>query len=348
MKLENFSLKTTLCFLLVSWVFVACTRTETSTYDQFFLRNDGADLNVEINGNIASDVFIILLHGGPGGGSYNYNAGYYAQELEEDYAMVYLDQRGNGASTGNYDREDLTLTQNSEDIKALVDLLKARYGDDISMFLAGHSWGGMTSAHALIHTDIQDDLKGWLDIDGVHDFLKNDIEAVKLFQEVAANEIAEDNNVTYWEEVLERVNEIDTLDISVEDSGYLNATGFDAERFLDLGEDETGVVDLPYLLGAPGLSLASFLSNRFGNPILNEDSENNPLTDRLNEITIPCLFMWGQFDFVVPPAMGVCAFEAVITEEKELIIYEVSGHSPMTNEPIKFTEDFKAFIEEYK
>lgn len=341
-------MKKAIYIILGMLVLASCTREESSTYEQFFLRNDGADLNIEINGNIASNTFIILLHGGPGGGSYNYNAGYYAEELERDYAMVYMDQRGNGASTGNYNKEDLTLDQNSNDIQALIDLLKQKYGDDISMFLAGHSWGGITSAHALINTEIQDDLKAWINIDGVLDFKQNDIESTKLLMQVATEEIAAGNKVSFWEEVLERVSEIDTLNITGEDSGYLNSTGFEAEKFLDLGEDETGVIGVSYLLGAPSLSLASHMSNNFGNPILNEDSANNPMIDMLGEITIPCLFLWGKYDFVVPPATGEKAIELVGTDEKELIIYEVSGHSPMSNEPVKFTEDFINFVELYK
>lgn len=336
-------------FILVGslLLLISCTRENTDEFDHFFFRNADADLSVEINGNIASKTFILYLHGGPGGGSFAYNSGYFADQMEKDYAMVYMDQRGNGASQGGYQKEALTIAQNSEDIYQLVQLLKARYGSDITLFIAGHSWGGLTSAHALINTDLQQDVKGWIEMNGAHDFVKNDIEAVKMFQRFATEEIAKQNNLDFWEEVLDRVNQIDTLNITDEDQGYLNFTGFEAEAKFDLTDDNEGSL-LPYTLGAPGLSLASAASNNLGNPILNEDSYKNPLTPRLNEIEIPCLFLWGKYDFVVPPALGVSAYNLVNTDKKKIVIFETSGHSPMVNEGVAFTQEVKDFIEQYK
>ena len=328
-------------------LFSSCSKDTTDEFEHFFFRTDGADLSVEVNGNVGSKVFVVYLHGGPGGGSYAYNLGFFSDEMEKDYAMVYVDQRGNGASQGEYDKEELTLAQNSKDIFHLCEFLREKYGDDISMFLAGHSWGGITSAHALITTDLQKDMKGWIEMNGAHDFDKLYIDAVKMFKVFGEEEIANGNNTDFWQTTLDRVNEIDTLNITSADSGFLNSTAFEAEGKFDFIESETAG-SLPYLLGAPGLSLASYMSNLFGNPILNEDSGKNSLTERLNEIEIPSLFLWGKYDFVVPPSLGLDAFDRVGTSEKEIIIYESSGHSPMSNEPEAFTADVKMFIEKYK
>ncbi|MEL6699414.1 MAG: alpha/beta hydrolase [Bacteroidota bacterium] len=335
-------------FLLGSLLLVtACSRQSDEVFDQFFLRNGNADLFVEINGNIASKVFFIYLHGGPGGGASSYNSGYFADEMEKDYAMVYLDQRGNGASQGNNTQEDLTIAQNSEDIFTLAQLLQARYGEDISIFLAGHSWGGLTSAHALIFTDIQDILKGWIEMNGAHDFVKNDIEVIKMFQRLGQEEVDQGNNLDFWEPVLERVNEMDTLNISGEESGYLNNKAFEAEGLFDLADEETGGFAYP-LYAAPDISLATLAANGAVNLILNDDSEQYALTDQLGLIEIPSLLLWGKYDFVVPPAIGESGFAQLGSAEKELIIYERSGHSPMSNEAIQFTEDVKAFIERHR
>lgn len=334
--------------LTVFLIMTSCTRNETDDFKAFFFRNDGADLFVEINGNIDSNVFILFLHGGPGGGSFGYNQGYASDKLEEEYAVVYLDQRGNGASQGNYDRETLTIEQNSDDIYQLVQFLKAEYGEEIVLFLAGHSWGGLTSAHALIYTDLQEDVSGWIEMNGVHDFAKNDVEAVKMFQEFATSEIANGNNLNFWETVLERVNAMDTLNITDEDSGYLNSIGFDAENKFDLANTESTTDRALYSPNNPEFGLSSALANGAVNPILNDDSENYLLTDQLYQIEIPCLFIWGKYDFVVPPAMGVSAYNLVNTTDKKLIIFENSGHGPMDNEGELFVEEVKEFINTYK
>lgn len=338
---------------ILSWLVIiiffatSCTREQDETFTHFFLRNGNADLYVEINGNISSDVFFILLHGGPGGGAAEYNSGFWADAMEEDYAMVYIDQRGNGASQGTNTREDLTIAQNSEDIYLLTQYLLQEYGEDISIFLAGHSWGGLTSAHALIHTDIQNVLNGWVEINGAHDFPLNDVEAVKMFLRIGQQEINAGNNLDFWEPVVERVSQIDTLNITQDDSGYMNSMGFEAEGMFDLADEETDNGP-SFGLDAPDFSLTTAAADGAVNPILNADSDQFALTSRLNEIQIPSLLLWGKYDFVVPPAIGTSGFAEVGTTEKELIIYQRSGHSPMSNEAIQFTRDVKEFVERYK
>ncbi|MFK8046387.1 MAG: alpha/beta hydrolase, partial [Crocinitomicaceae bacterium] len=68
----------------------------------------------------------------------------------------------------------------------------------------------------------------------------------------------------------------------------------------------------------------------------------------LNKITIPSQFLWGKYDFVVPPAVGVDAYNRVSSVNKEIIIFEKSGHSPMSNEPVKFANSIIDFVELYK
>jgi pimeloyl-ACP methyl ester carboxylesterase len=102
------------------------------------------------------------------------------------------------------------------------------------------------------------------------------------------------------------------------------------------------------ILDSPDISINVALSNGAGNPILNEDSQNNPQTSRLHEITIPSLFVWGKYDFVVPPAIGYAAYSLVNTSEKQIYLMDHSGHSPMSNEAVIFTEKLIAFIEMYK
>ena len=74
---------------------------------------------VFVEGNLNSNTFIILLHGGPGGDSHTYNTGitYFSDQMEEEFVMVYYDQRGSGTSMGNYKKSDLTMEQYIEDFK---------------------------------------------------------------------------------------------------------------------------------------------------------------------------------------------------------------------------------------
>ena len=345
MKLISTSL-----IILLLFTLLACTKKNNSTFERFYFRNDGADLAVEVNGNKASKIFILILHGGPGGGSAAYNSGYYADKLEERYAMVYLDQRGNGASQGNYSESDLTLAQNSKDIYALTRFLKQKYGKDISLFLMGHSWGGLTGTHALLTTNLQPELKGWIEVDGAHDFPMNDIESVKLFLKIGKEEINAGNNSDFWQPIVDKVSNIDTNNISSEEQNYLNDNGFKAEaKIAEVKSDGDKGSGADYgIANSPDISLTVYLSNQAVNPILNKESQITPLTTQLNKISIPCQFLWGKYDFVVPPALGSSAFNLVTTNKKELVIFNHSGHSPMSNEPELFVKEVVEFIELYK
>ena len=327
----------------------SCTKQTSNTYERFMFRSDGADLAVEVNGNVGSKIFVLLLHGGPGGGSQAYNNGTYSKLLEEKYAIVYMDQRGNGASQGKYSESDLTLAQNSKDVYALTLFLKQKYGNDISLFLLGHSWGGITSSHSLITTNIQLELNGWIEVDGVNDFDHNNIEAIKLFLAIGEEQLAKQNEVDFWQTLVDKVKAIDTLNVTNENEGYLNRVGFQAEDKLEeIANPENTALPGYGILNSPDFALHSLASNNFINGILNTDSKENPTRFQLDKVTIPSLFLWGKFDFVVPPSIGLDAYNRVSSVDKEIIIFDQSGHSPMSNEPEKFAQSIIDFIELYK
>ena len=71
-------------------------------------------------------------------------------------------------------------------------------------------------------------------------------------------------------------------------------------------------------------------------------------TDRLNEITIPSLVLWGKHDIIVPAVYAQEAYENLGSNHKELFIFEKSGHSPMATEPDLFAEKVIDFINLYK
>lgn len=328
---------------------LSCTKKNTPTSERFIFRNDGADLSVQVDGNIYSKVFILLLHGGPGGSSSKYNSTYFSDKLEEEYAIVYFDQRGNGASQGSYSQFDLTLSQNSKDVYALIRFLKKKYGEDISLFLMGHSWGGMTSTHALIHTDAQSELKGWIEIAGNYDYNQNNIEAVKMFLEKGNEQLSAGTHVDFWQSLLDKVELIDTNNISGSDQSTLNYHGRLAEEKIPeiITDNPNNSSEFGWASDPEG-GVVTFMSNISVNPILNQQSANNPLSDQIDQIAIPSLFVWGKYDFIVPPAMGVYAHNHVGTSNKELVIFQHSGHFPMKNEPELFVQEVSSFIELYK
>lgn len=336
-------------FLPLLGLIFSCTQPTTDTYDRFYFQQDGADLAVEVNGQINSGTFILLLHGGPGGGSYGYNSGLYSELLEEDYAMVYLDQRGQGASQGVYPVEEITLQQFADDAYNLVRLLKARYGSESNIFLMGHSWGGTTGTYTLLNTPVEEEISGWIEVDGAHDIPMINKEAIKMFLSIGAEEIDAGKEVDSWQEIIDFASGVDTNNITVEDGGAINTHGYTAEGLLSQIETSDTPVEYSHaLLTRPIFSLNTVFANMATSNAIVEETEATSLSSQLSEITTPALFLWGKYDFVVPPALGISAFNLFGSQEKELVIFEFSGHSPMDSEPELFVGAITKFVEAHK
>ncbi|MCB0254364.1 MAG: alpha/beta hydrolase [Anaerolineae bacterium] len=95
---------------------------------------DGYSFHAETFGNPDNPV-VIVVHGGPGG---DFRSLLSLQALQDDYLVVFFDQRGSGLSE-RVPSDQLTYHSALEDLDAFVNL----YGKGNPVHLIGHSWGGM-------------------------------------------------------------------------------------------------------------------------------------------------------------------------------------------------------------
>lgn len=74
---------------------------------------------------------------------------YYSASLEQDFTVVYWDQRGSGKSYSSHiSPASMTLDQFISDAHELTNWLKKRFNQD-KIFLVGHSWGGFLGLHVV-------------------------------------------------------------------------------------------------------------------------------------------------------------------------------------------------------
>ena len=101
--------------------------------EQKITTSDGVDLYVKVKGEGTP---LLYLHGGPGSGSFWFEK-FFGDFMEENFTVVYLDQRGVGRSTspadGNYSME--RLTKDFEEVRETL-------GFETWLTL-GHSFGGL-------------------------------------------------------------------------------------------------------------------------------------------------------------------------------------------------------------
>lgn len=311
--------------------------------ETLFLRIEGADLRVRVEGPADPEAMILLLHGGPGGNSEEYNVGTWSETVEAEVAVAYLDQRGQGASQGIYDAEDVNILQLAEDVDAVLGLLEERY-PGVSLYLMGHSWGGALGTLALLETDAPERVSGWIEVSGAHDVpLLNQL-AVPMFISVGSTEIERGRHVRRWEEIVSFAEGVNPERITADISGQINRYGFEAETLIpEVSVDEalTGSLLGYYLTSSVGWPVEGWVGDHTGD-LLAYEVEMAGFAPRLGEIDVPTLLVWGRYDFVVPPMLGADALERL--PDAALTILPASGHSPMFNQPNRFSEAVLDFI----
>jgi len=334
--------------LLVLLSISACTKEGmnlSNLNETIYLRHRQADMPAYVHGNASDKIFLIYLHGGPSGQGLEARINTMITEVEKNNAVVYFDQRGSGNAQGNYSREEVSIDVMAEDVLALVKVLQARYGDDAKFFLMGASWGGTLGPATLLKD--QEAFLGWIDVAGAHS--PKDMYSeyqIRLVEEANA-QIALENSIQHWEAVLEVVENVGP-NYSDGDFSKLNGKGHESEMILarDL------VINEPQYLDEEGRAQRFVERNNLQTLIILTAQKglyrDVSFTDRLPEITIPSLVLWGKYDLVVPTKFAHEAFDHLGATHKELFIFERTGHSPLESEPDLFAEKVIAFINEFR
>lgn len=328
----------------------SCSQEEigNDVYDNFFLKSGNAVMPVHVRGNTASQTFIIYLHGGPGFTAFEsyQEANSPFTRLQDDYAVVYWDQRCAGTSQGNCDYDELRLSQYTDDLEDLITLLNYRYGQDIKFYLIGHSWGGALGIDYLSKAENQNKIKGWIEVAGGHDIPTIvQLERERVI-EVGQRQIMQGNFVDEW---TNKINEANTLDFSLTDDVFeMNSIASDSEslmRRVDSVASSISTLSLSdYFFGPVDFNA---LQNNGENTIdaLRNELVNLDLSVQTAEITIPTLLIWGEYDFRVPVAFAEDALQRYGSQTKDLVIIENAAHFVQWQQPEIFYNAVYQFIE---
>lgn len=322
-----------------------CQTTDLSQLNEtFFVRHDGADMPAYVHGNGSEKVFLLVLHGAASYGL-AFRDGAFTEELEERYAVVYYDQRGQSMAQGRYDRPEDVVAQMAEDVVALVAVMKEKYGNDIRIFLMGHSWGGALSGAVLTTGQQQDLFAGWINVDGALDFPFAASARRSMLLSLSQAQIDSGNSVTDWTLLQDRVTKLDSMS-EEERSTMLEEVKTANELLLNDGVLE-GTISGEKLQRAiiENNPITWFVSNLLNQPFQEAIDMKFRITDNLPSIRIPVLIIFGKYDTSVPPTLGADAFSRLGSSDKSLFIFESSAHHPHDTEPELFAEKVIEFID---
>ena len=333
-------------FLLVL-LFPGCkkefTGLSTKANEIFWVTNNGADMPVRVMGNTSSKVIILIVHGGPGDGSYDY-ADYKTARLREKYGVAFWDQRNAGSASGNNNMDKLSLPQMINDLDVVVKVLKFRY-EEADIFLYAHSFGGLLAAGYLVKDSNQNQLKGWIEIDGAHNYTLCNTSSRKMLMDTAASEINKGNYTSQWQNILNYCSSHDPLS-SYEISSQTETYAHSAESYMGIKRNNS----MLSLAEDPSDQLVNYYNlyhTTYGIDFL-ESLETADYSSQLYKIKIPSLLLWGQYDFTVPPVVGIDGMTNLGSSYKKLVLFPHSGHHPMETDTDSVEDEIINFVDTFK
>lgn len=327
---------------LLSVVLAGCAVDFQPGDEHFFVVHKGAAMPVWVTGNWRSDRILVHVHGGPGttNGIYFQKDSY--RRLAQQVGIAYYEQRSSGAALGSH-REFLTVEQFVEDARVIMTVLRARH-PSARFALMGHSWGGFLGPSILLEPDLQGMFTGWIEMNGAHDAsckswnYSRDIVLQKGIP--GAAEFYRD--VWKCDPLTNENNQLESYQgklVHLWHSEFVRAAGgYDVkpERVLSDAEIAESIFASQYDLLAVTKHSPLPVQNFYG----------RDLTPRFGEITIPALVLWGTHDLITPVINAEPGYRALgaAPQDKELVLFEDSGHNPWAEEQGKFFDAVSRFL----
>lgn len=313
--------------------------------ENIILRNDGSDMPILIQGNTSSNVFILFLHGGPGASGFYDEFGKFFSDIENQFAIVYWEQRGSGISQGNAVPETINIPQFFEDIDKVIALIRHLHPDS-KIFLMGHSWGGGLGTAYLINKSNSNfnNINGWIEIDGLHNVPKS----FQLSKQFVLDHAVQQTRDSYWSNCINWYNNISEEDLMKYPNTDMHADYIDkAGGYWYQSKYNYASFNNIFFSASSGFD---FLSN---NGYIHEQSIQSYLqsyTQDMSKITLPTSILWGKYDGCIPSPLAQDAYDNIGTSpaEKTLFLFENSGHSPYIEEKALFNQKVVEFINKYK
>ena len=173
-----------------------------------------------------------------------------------------------------------------------------------------------------------------------------------MFNEVGPRQIALGNYVEEWQEAIDYANGVDTTNIDdfqvlVDLNIYAhNARTWLADSLATDPDGDSGNLLREFVFAPTSPLLLFFNRNNTALPLF-EKILNVSYTERMNEITIPTLLIWGKYDFVVPPELAHTA-EPRMGGPVTKVILPASAHPAMNEEAVAYVNAVVDFVEQYR
>jgi pimeloyl-ACP methyl ester carboxylesterase len=237
----------------------------------------------------------------------------------------------------------------TDDLKQVIRVLRIKYGSDSEIFLVGHSFGGLLTSSFMTTGNNQSLIKGWIFVDGSHDYPLNDTLTRQMLLTVGEQQVALDKNSGDWKEIIDYCAG-HPGPFTLEESDQLVDYAASAEDLMD----EVSQVDMIAISALNAIRfnwpLTSMLINYLytSGADLNSDLFTADFSGALHIVTTPTLVVCGQYDFVCPPDLEKDFYNRIGTKDKKMAVSPISGHNLMFQDESFFCNEISSFIETHK
>jgi pimeloyl-ACP methyl ester carboxylesterase len=298
----------------------------------------GLEQGMFIKGKNARNPVLLYLHGGMPD---YFLTTHYPTKLEEDFTVVWWEQRGSGLSfSPDIPPESVNPEQIISDTLEMTNYLRDRFGKE-KIYLMGHSGGTFIGIQAaarapeLYHAYL-----------GVAQ-MTNQLESEKLAYKYMLQRFKDDGNTT----MVRQLEQAPVGDIVPLPASYLKVRdvamhGLGVGTTHDMKSIITGlllasVLNSEYTLGEKvGMWRGKvFSGNRLRNTQLSTD-----LTKKVTRLEIPVYFFHGVYDYTVSYPLAKSYFDRLDAPVKGFYTFKHSAHSPLFEEPEKMREIVRADV----
>ncbi len=303
---------------------------------------------VLVRGNDVSNPVLIYLHGGPGFPLFPFEpAGETMQRLEEEFTVVYWEQRGTGKSfSRRIPSHSMSIDQFVEDARLVTAFALELTGQE-KAFVWGHSWG--SGIGVLLAARYPELIKAYVSTgQSVNPYLNE-----RLGYEFVRERALQENN----RRALRQLEWIDTIpdNYTLMDALTIRRWVYRFGGVVRQSTHERPYVDLQEIadmLTAPEYSIGErinlILSPLYSVEKLWDEIKKMDLNRDAPRVEVPVYFLLGRHDMIVSSVLAATYFEELKAPAgKTLHWFEHSAHRPQKEEREKFLEIMKEIRERH-
>ena len=299
---------------------------------------NGVEQGMFIKGKDASKPVLLYLHGGMPD---YFLTGRHPTGLDEDFVVVWWEQRGSGLSYGpGMAPESVTADQIVADTLALTDYLRERFGQD-QIYLMGRSGGTFIGIQAAARAP--EKYRAYIGVAQMsyqlrseqlaHDYMLERFRAQGNADMVRKLEAAPIVDSVPLPEAYNSVRDVAMHDLGIGTTHQMRSivTGLLLESFRSP----------EYTLGE---KIGMWRGKIFSGSRLWSTELATDLTKEVARLEIPVYFFHGTYDYTVSYPLAKAYYDQLDAPLKGFYTFEQSAHSPLFEEPAKTCEIMRADV----